>query len=82
MPAASARAIMIVAVDGKTPADRRPDTLADMLRGVEGTQVAVSVRNREGNAAAFAADPPPRRNSQRRANQNSRSANLASAISS
>jgi len=39
---------MIVAVDGKTPTDTAPDTLADMLRGVEGTQVAVSVRKSEG----------------------------------
>jgi carboxyl-terminal processing protease len=36
----------IVAVDGKsTPADATPDTLADMLRGLEGTKVTVSVRN-------------------------------------
>jgi carboxyl-terminal processing protease len=39
----------IVAVDGKTtPADATPDTLADMLRGVDGTKVAVSVRNSQG----------------------------------
>jgi carboxyl-terminal processing protease len=35
----------IVAVDGKTTADTSPDTLADMLRGSEGSQVAVSVRD-------------------------------------
>ncbi len=39
---------LIVAVDGKTPAETSPDNLADMLRGVEGTQVAVSVRNTNG----------------------------------
>ena len=39
---------LIVAVDGKTPADTSPDTLADMLRGLEGTQVAVSLRNSQG----------------------------------
>jgi carboxyl-terminal processing protease len=39
---------MIVAVDGKTPNDTSPDTMADMLRGVEGTQVAVLVRNAQG----------------------------------
>ncbi len=39
---------LIVAVDGKTPQDTSPDTLADMLRGTEGTQVAVSVRNTNG----------------------------------
>jgi carboxyl-terminal processing protease len=42
---------LIVAVDGKTPADTSPDTLADMLRGVEGTSVAVAVRNRQGALA-------------------------------
>ncbi|HMC09960.1 MAG TPA: S41 family peptidase, partial [Pirellulaceae bacterium] len=40
---------LIVAVDGKTPAETAPDTLADMLRGVEGTQVAVSLRNSQGS---------------------------------
>ena len=39
---------LIVAVDGKTPADTSPDTMADMLRGLEGTQVAVSLRNSQG----------------------------------
>jgi len=39
---------LIVAVDGKTPTDTAPDTLAHMLRGTEGTQVAVSLRNSEG----------------------------------
>ena len=48
---------LIVAVDGKTPADTAPDTLADMLRGVEGTQVAVSVRKRRRHAATFASSP-------------------------
>ena len=39
----------IVAVDGKsTPADATPDTLADILRGLEGTKVSVSVRNSQG----------------------------------
>jgi len=39
----------LVAVDGKTtPADATPDALADMLRGVEGTAIAVSVRNSQG----------------------------------
>jgi carboxyl-terminal processing protease len=39
----------IVAVDGKTtPADGTPDALADMLRGVEGTKVAVAVRSSQG----------------------------------
>jgi carboxyl-terminal processing protease len=40
---------LIVAVDGKTPADTSPDTLADMLRGMEGTQVGVSVRTQQGS---------------------------------
>jgi carboxyl-terminal processing protease len=41
---------VIVSVDGKTsPADATADTLADMLRGVEGTQVAVLVRNAQGS---------------------------------
>jgi carboxyl-terminal processing protease len=39
---------LIVAVDGKCPPDPTPDALADMLRGIEGTQVAVSVRNSQG----------------------------------
>jgi carboxyl-terminal processing protease len=39
----------IVAVDGKTPAEVSPDTLADMLRGVEGSQVAVSVKKSDGS---------------------------------
>jgi carboxyl-terminal processing protease len=39
---------LIVAVDGKTPADCSPDTLADMLRGPEGTKVVVSVKNVNG----------------------------------
>ncbi len=39
---------LIVAVDGKTPADTSPDTMADMLRGLEGTKVVVSVRNVNG----------------------------------
>ncbi len=38
----------IVAVDGKTPVETSPDTLADMLRGAEGSQVAVSVKKSEG----------------------------------
>ena len=38
----------IVAVDGKTPIETSPDTLADMLRGVEGSQVAVSVKKASG----------------------------------
>lgn len=38
----------IIVVDGKTTADTSPDTLADMLRGQEGTPVAVSVRNSRG----------------------------------
>jgi carboxyl-terminal processing protease len=40
---------LIVAVDGKTPADTSPDTMADMLRGLEGTQVAISMRNSQGS---------------------------------
>jgi carboxyl-terminal processing protease len=39
---------VIVAVDGKSPPDVSVDTLADMLRGVEGTRVAVSVRKHQG----------------------------------
>jgi carboxyl-terminal processing protease len=35
----------LIAVDGKTTADVSPDTLADLLRGVEGTQVEVVVRD-------------------------------------
>jgi carboxyl-terminal processing protease len=35
----------ITAVDGKTTADTSPDTLADMLRGVEGTAVTVTVQS-------------------------------------
>ena len=40
---------LIIAVDGKTPLDTNPDTLADMLRGLEGTQVALSVKNSDGS---------------------------------
>jgi len=39
---------LIVSVDGKTPADVGPDTLADMLRGAENSKVVVSVRNPNG----------------------------------
>jgi carboxyl-terminal processing protease len=39
---------LILAVDGKTTADASPDTMADMLRGLEGTQVAVAVKNGQG----------------------------------
>jgi carboxyl-terminal processing protease len=39
---------LIVSVDGKTPADCSPDTLADMLRGPEGTKVVVAVKNSNG----------------------------------
>ncbi|HEY2414532.1 MAG TPA: S41 family peptidase, partial [Pirellulaceae bacterium] len=39
---------LIVVVDGKTPADCSPDTLADMLRGPEGTKVVVAVKNSNG----------------------------------
>jgi carboxyl-terminal processing protease len=38
----------IVAVDGKSPAQVSPDTLADMLRGEEGSQVSVSVQDESG----------------------------------
>src|SRR5262245_31364274 len=38
----------IVAVDGKSPPEITADNMADMLRGIEGTQVAVSVRNSQG----------------------------------
>ena len=38
----------IVAVDGKTPVQVSPDTLADMLRGEEGSQVSVSVQDESG----------------------------------
>jgi len=45
----------IIAVDGKTtPADATPDTLADMLRGAEGSQVSVSVRNAQGTVQSVA----------------------------
>jgi carboxyl-terminal processing protease len=43
----------IVSVDGKTPAETSPDTLADMLRGVEGTQVAVSVKKSQGETQSL-----------------------------
>jgi carboxyl-terminal processing protease len=39
---------LILAVDGKTTAATSPDTMADMLRGLEGTQVAVAVKNSQG----------------------------------
>jgi carboxyl-terminal processing protease len=39
---------MIVAVDGKCPPELSADNMADMLRGIEGTQVAVSLRNNQG----------------------------------
>jgi carboxyl-terminal processing protease len=45
----------ITAVDGKTtPADGTPDSLADMLRGVEGTKVAVTVRDSQGTLKQLA----------------------------
>lgn len=39
----------IIAVDNKTPADTSPDTLADMLRGEEGSQVSLSVQKSDGS---------------------------------
>lgn len=39
----------IVAVDGKTTADVSPDTMADLLRGVEGSLVEVVVRDALGH---------------------------------
>lgn len=39
---------LIVAVDGKTPADTSPDTMADMLRGIEGSHVSVAVKKGDG----------------------------------
>jgi carboxyl-terminal processing protease len=38
----------IVAVDGKSTANVSPDTLADLLRGAEGSQVLVAVQNEAG----------------------------------
>jgi carboxyl-terminal processing protease len=44
----------ILAVDGKTtPGDATPDALADMLRGVDGTKVAVTVRTAAGEITQF-----------------------------
>ena len=40
----------IVEVDRKSTADASPDSLADMLRGAEGSQVEVVVKNSEGQA--------------------------------
>ncbi len=40
----------IVEVDRKTMADSSPDTLADMLRGAEGSQVEVAVQSGDGQA--------------------------------
>ena len=39
----------IIAVDSKSIPETAPDTLADMLRGVEGSAVQVAVRDREGS---------------------------------
>ncbi len=44
----------IIAVDDKSPADTAPDTLADMLRGDEGSQVALSVRKPDGSVVRLA----------------------------
>lgn len=38
----------VIAVDGKTTADTTPDALADMLRGRDGSQVEVAVRDALG----------------------------------
>ena len=40
----------IIEVNGKTTNDATPDTLADMLRGTEGTQVDVVARSAAGEA--------------------------------
>ena len=39
----------IVEVDRKTTADASPDTLADMLKGLEGTQVEIVVQSADGS---------------------------------
>lgn len=43
----------IVSVDGKTTAQASPDTLADMLRGEEGSQVRVEVTGRNGQTRSL-----------------------------
>jgi carboxyl-terminal processing protease len=43
----------IVSVDGKTTAQSSPDTLADMLRGEEGSQVRVEVTSRNGQTRSL-----------------------------
>src|SRR4029453_14121113 len=40
----------IVSVDGKTTAEVSPDTLADMLRGTEGSEVDIAVKSGESEA--------------------------------
>ena len=43
----------IVSVDGKTTKQVSPDSLADMLRGEEGTQVQVEVTSRDGKSRSL-----------------------------
>src|SRR5204862_7095688 len=43
----------IVSVDGKTTKQVSPDSLADMLRGEEGSQVRVDVLGRDGQTRAL-----------------------------